>query len=326
MANELKMIKKDTVDVVAERVRDFQESGELDLPDNYSAENAMKSAWLKLQSTQTKGKKPVLQACTKDSIANSLLEMVVQGLNPAKDQCYFIAYGTQLVCQRSYFGNIALAKRVANVKDVTAQVVREGDNFEFEIKSGRYKITEHKQSLDSLNSEIQAAYAIVEFEDERPDYVEIMNIDQIKSAWQMGNYSPNGNGTHQKFSAEMAKKTVINRATKKYINSSHDDSLLSYHISRSEEDMAEQEVQQEIAEEANSGEVIDVEPEPEESGEGNGEAVEGNDGGNQSEEQISTTEQAQAAPEPQTPPEPAEEEADAPGQQQELATAEGPGF
>jgi recombination protein RecT len=39
----------------------------------------------------------VLQACTRDSIANALLDMAVQGLNPAKKQGYFIAYGKQLV-------------------------------------------------------------------------------------------------------------------------------------------------------------------------------------------------------------------------------------
>jgi len=105
--NQLALVKKDTVDIVAAKVREFQERGELDLPPNYSPENAMKSAWLILQNTFDKNKKPVLHACTKDSIANSLLDMIVQGLNPAKKQCYFIAYGNQLVCQRSYFGTMA---------------------------------------------------------------------------------------------------------------------------------------------------------------------------------------------------------------------------
>ena len=41
--NKLSLIQKDTVDIVAKRVREFQERGELHFPANYSPENAMKS-------------------------------------------------------------------------------------------------------------------------------------------------------------------------------------------------------------------------------------------------------------------------------------------
>lgn len=107
---QLALVKRDTVDVVAEKVRQFQERGEIHFPANYSPENAMKSAWLLLQTVQDKNYKPALETCTKDSIANSLLDMVVQGLNPAKKQGYFIVYGTKLTFQRSYFGTMAVTK------------------------------------------------------------------------------------------------------------------------------------------------------------------------------------------------------------------------
>src|SRR5690606_24667209 len=110
MSKDLALVKKDTVDVVAEKVRQFQERGEIHFPTNYSPENALKSAWLVLQETKDKNGKPVLQSCTKNSIANALLNMVVQGLTPAKQQGYFIAYGQQLVFQRSYFGTMAVTK------------------------------------------------------------------------------------------------------------------------------------------------------------------------------------------------------------------------
>ena len=82
--NVLSLVKKDTVDIVAAKVREFQERGELHFPPNYSAENAMKAAWLKLQETTDRNGKPALQVCTKDSIANALLKMVVYGLTPLK--------------------------------------------------------------------------------------------------------------------------------------------------------------------------------------------------------------------------------------------------
>jgi len=264
MREQLALVKKDTVDVVAARIREFQERGELHLPADYSAENAMKSAWLTLQSTVDKSGKPALQVCTRDSIANALLDMVVQGLNPAKKQCYFIVYGNKLVCQRSYFGSMAVCKQVAGATDVYAEVVYKGDDFEYEISRNRKIVTKHTQKIENVrNDNIIAAYCVIEFGDGRPPYTEIMTIDQIKQAWKQGQvYRENGNGTHQKFTEEMAKKTVINRACKAYINSSSDSGLLIRHFNRSDEERVEEEVAEEVAQHAN-GEVIDVDVEGE---------------------------------------------------------------
>jgi recombination protein RecT len=127
MSNQLALVKKDVVDVVAAKVREFQERGEIHFPANYSPENAMKAAWLILQSTFDRNKRPALEICTKDSIANALLDMVIQGLNPAKKQGYFIVYGNQLVFLRSYFGTMAVTKRVTGAKEINANVIYEGD-------------------------------------------------------------------------------------------------------------------------------------------------------------------------------------------------------
>lgn len=108
----------DLVDSVSHKLRKFADKGELVLPSNYSIENALKSAWLMLQETVDKDKRPVLLACTKASIANALLDMAVQGLNPGKKQCYFIAFGTKLLCLRSYFGAMVVAERVGLSSDM----------------------------------------------------------------------------------------------------------------------------------------------------------------------------------------------------------------
>ncbi|HDM76661.1 MAG TPA: recombinase [Deltaproteobacteria bacterium] len=305
---QLALVKKDTVDVVAERVREFQENGQLHLPPNYSPENAMKSAWLKLQNTYTKDQKPVLQACARDSIANSLLDMVVQGLNPSKNQCYFVAYGNQLVCMRSYFGSMAVVKNVAGAKDVDAQAIYEGDEFDYEINHGRIKILKHKQSFSNrVKGNIIGAYAVISFKDERPDYVVIMTLDQIKQAWKQGRvYKEGGNSTHTKFTEEMCKKTVINRACKSYINSSSDSNLLLKHFNRSDEERIEHEVQQEINENANS-ETIDIDyEEVEEEG-----------------PKLQPEPEPQEEPEPE--PKPSNYKEQKKSQQQQLAM-EGPGF
>jgi len=260
-SNQLALIKKDVVDVVEKKVNQFLERGELHLPPNYSPHNAMKSAWLILQNTVDKNKKPALQVCTRDSIANSLLDMVVQGLNPAKKQGYFIVFGNQLVFLRSYFGTMAVTKQVTNAKDIYAEVVYQGDEFEYKIERGRKYVTNHAQKLENVDkNNIVAAYCTIVFDD-RPEYTEIMTMDQIKQAWKKSQmYRENGNGTHQQFTEEMAKKTVINRTCKAYINSSNDSSLVLDRFNRADEIAEEAKFEEEVQANAN-GEVIDVEGE-----------------------------------------------------------------
>jgi len=258
MANELALVKKDVVDVVGKKVQEFVARGELHLPPNYSVENAMKSAWLILQNTVDKDKRPVLQVCTKDSIANALLDMAVQGLNPAKKQGYFIAYGKQLVFQRSYFGTMAVTKRVAGAKDIFAEVVYKGDEFEYTIKNGNKYITKHIQRIENVDpNNIVAAYCTIVFDDDR-QFTDVMTWDEIQKAWSKSKMNPDKEGsTHKGFAQEMARKTVINRACKRYLNSSDDGSLLMYHVNRADEVVAEAEVEAEIEENANQ-ELIDI--------------------------------------------------------------------
>lgn len=269
--NVLALIKRDVVDVVNKKVQEFVSRGELHLPPNYSVENAMKSAWLILQGTVDKDKKPVLQVCTRDSIANALLDMAVQGLNPAKKQGYFIAYGKQLVFQRSYFGTMAVTKRVAGAKDIFAEVVYKGDEFEYSIERGNKVITKHVQRIENVDSSnIVAAYCTIFFDDGR-QFTDVMTWAEIQKAWSKSKMNPEKEGsTHKEFPQEMARRTVINRACKRYLNSSDDSSLLMRHVKRADEVAAEAEVEAEIEENAN-GEYIDVESMV---SEGNGEADE----------------------------------------------------
>ncbi|MEK4237538.1 recombinase RecT [Paenibacillus sp. FSL H7-0714] len=258
---QLALVKRDTVDVVAEKVRQFQERGEIHFPANYSPENAMKSAWLLLQTVQDKNYKPALETCTKDSIANSLLDMVVQGLNPAKKQGYFIVYGTKLTFQRSYFGTMAVTKNVTGASDIDAQIIYQDDEFEFEIVRSRKKITKHKSAFKNIDdSMIIGAYCTIYWEDGN-EYTEIMTMSEIRQSWKKSKQGPDKeNSTHNEFPGEMAKRTVINRACKAYMNTSDDSSLIMKHFKAQDEMIAEAEVEAEIAEHAN-GEIIDITPE-----------------------------------------------------------------
>lgn len=209
---------------VLARISQFQQDGGMVIPKDYSVENHLKSAWLVLQATNDRSGKPVLSVCTKGSIANALLDMVLQGLAVSKKQGYFIAYGDKLEFQRSYFGTIALAKRTGGIKgEPVANVIYEGDNFVYEIDplTARVHIVKHEQSIDNIdNSKIRGAYALVTLPDGTTQ-VTIMSMAQIRTAWGQG--ATKGNSpAHKNFAEEMAKKTVIGRACKAIINSSDD--------------------------------------------------------------------------------------------------------
>ena len=71
-------------------------------------------------------------------------------------------------------------------------------------------------------------------------------------------------GTHRRFPQEMAKKTVINRACKKLLNSSDDASLLSNHIRESEDRQRKEVLDAEVEENANQEELDFEQPQYEE--------------------------------------------------------------
>jgi recombination protein RecT len=209
---------------VLTRIEQFQKDGGMVLPKDYSVENHMKSAWLILQATTDRSGQPALQVCTKESIANSLLDMVLQGLSVSKRQGYFIVYGNKLEFQRSYFGTIALAKRSGGIKgEPVANVIYEGDEFAYEIdpKTARISIVKHEQKLENIdNTKIKGAYALVTLADGTTQTT-VMSMAQIRAAWGQG-ATKGSSPAHKNFAEEMAKKTVIGRACKAIINSSDD--------------------------------------------------------------------------------------------------------
>lgn len=250
---------------VGNNIKALQKKGDLIFPADYVPVNALKAAWLIIQETVDLNKKPALEVCTPASVCNALLKMAIQGLNPDKNQCYFIVYGNKLTLQRSYFGSIALAKRVnPQLEDIIGTEIYEGDEFEYRIIRGAKKVTKHVQKIQNISkNKLFGAYATAIYKDGREEST-IMTFDEIKQAWKQSKMNPideNGNvkpgSTHSKFTADMAKRTVINKACKSIINASSDKSLLSKIIEETATETTDAEVEQEITEEANTV-IVDI--------------------------------------------------------------------
>lgn len=216
------VMQRDITDSVLNRVSEMESQKQIKLPAMYNVGNALKSAWLKIQTVIDRDKRPALTVCTKISVANALLDMCIQGLTPAKNQCYFIVRGDQLTLMRSYFGTCAVLKRLDGVEEVFAQVVYEGDAFEYAIDKGNVVITKHEQSLANIDiSKIVGAYSVII--KHGVQRCEIMTIAQIKQSW---THTTNGGGVQREYPDQMAKRTVINRGAKMYVNTSDDSDIL----------------------------------------------------------------------------------------------------
>ena len=261
MANQVAVSEKSITDDVLSRVNELKTTNELLTPTQYSPENALKSAYLILSETLDKNKKPVLQSCTKSSIANTLLDMVIQGLSPAKKQCYFVAYGNRLQLMRSYMGTVAVTKRLQRVKDVKAYCIYNGDEFEttFDFDTATLKVTKFNPKLENIDiKKINGAFAVIVGND-GVLHTEIMSMAQIRNSWNQGQ-AKGKSMAHENFTEEMAKKTVISRACKLFANTSDDSDLLIEAFNNTDREIniteeTDKEVTQEIEEKANSKEL-----------------------------------------------------------------------
>ena len=234
----------------------------LSFPADYNPTNALMGAYLIMKETTDKNGKCILESCSQASIANSLMDMATLGLNASKKQGYFIAYGGKCQFQKSYFGNITLARR-NGLKTINAEIIYDGDTFKYHIENGMKVIDVHEQDFMNIdNDKILGAYAVAVMDDGRK-VVEVMNINQLKKAWnqRMGGLKEDASSTHMKFKDQMAKKTVINRLCKLIGNTSTDGNIseISDRLDEvAEVDMVAEDVAYEIENNANQIEFSEV--------------------------------------------------------------------
>ncbi|HAQ6371949.1 TPA: recombinase RecT [Enterococcus faecium] len=225
MANDLtQTIQRSLDEQVISNLGRLQEQG-LEMPPGYSPQNALKSAFFEL--TNNTGGNLLQMAANnqemKTSISNALLDMVIQGLSPAKKQCYFIKYGNKVQLMRSYFGTMAVLDRVTGGADITPVVVRQGDEFEVAMDGPNMVVKKHETKFENLDNEIIAAYVVIKLANGK-ETTTVMTKKQIDHSWAKSKMK--GSGPQKEFPEEMAKRTVINRAAKTLINTSNDNDLL----------------------------------------------------------------------------------------------------
>ena len=223
---------KNMADTVMNTLALYEQQGSVNLPPNYSVGNAMKSAWLKFQADQK------LMSCEPSTIANALLDMAIMGLNPSKNQCYFVPMGNKCTLMPSYFGKQTAVKRIKGVLDVRSDVIYKDTGYELlldEFGNDEIKITSPCPLEKRCGANIIGAWARVILDEKvwgTTSYVTILTIEEIRNAFNMGNAKGNS-PAHKNFLGEMAKRTAINRCIKNFINTRDDQDILIEVINRS---------------------------------------------------------------------------------------------
>lgn len=224
MANEL--TQKQVTSSVANRINVMKTEG-LKIAPNYSVSNALSSAYYALKNSSSGN---LLEKCTDESIYNALLDMVTQGLSPAKTQCYFVPYGTTVKLTRSYFGTMKVVKQLPEVKDIYAEVIYKGDDFKIKNENGRKVFVSHETDWTNADNEIIGAYCIIEKLDGEK-VLTVMTKKEIDKSWSKAKTK----NVQNDFPQEMAKRTVINRAAKQFFNTSDDNDLFIDAVNRTTE-------------------------------------------------------------------------------------------
>lgn len=253
------------------------------LPPNYSYENALRSAFLKLSQIKNNKGQYALSHCSENSIQAALLAMVLQGLNPGKDQCHFVMFGTNLTLIRGYLGSIMVAKSVdSNISKIKSITIYDGDEIKLQVINGMQIVSNHVQTINTINSrKVIAAYAMAFDHDKNMIDAEFMTWPDIVQAWRMSRNPPvtssgklDPDSVHAKFPHTMSEKSVINRLCKRLINTSDDSRLLAITAETDEEldiedviakngnqkfiDIAPPDASNDVEKEENTVEVVEV--------------------------------------------------------------------
>ncbi|MFY0744806.1 RecT family recombinase [Solibacillus silvestris] len=252
---------------VADKIEQMQQLGQINLPENYSAVNALQAAYFTLTEVDFSSKVALIDKVTPESVAFALQDMAIQGLSVAKKQGYFVPYGNKLQFLRSYHGTQALLKRSAGVKDVWANIIWKGEEFEVEYNErGQLSFKAHKvdwKAATGKKEDIEGAYCIIEKED-GTQHLTVMTMAEISTAWS----TSKNQSVQNKYPQEMAKRTVINRASKSFINTSDDSDLLVETMNRTDADEHERKdmgLVEEVRQNANRI-PLDISPEPQAGG------------------------------------------------------------
>jgi recombination protein RecT len=153
---------------------------------------------------------PAIRGCTKASILRCVFDLATINLAPNTPlgHAFLIPYGGELTVQIGYRGWCELCQRTGHVKTIQADVVREGDEFQFQ--KGKELVVIHSPSLGAKEKRpVLGAYAYISLLN-GGENAEWMDADELKRIEVLGKNSP----AWKNFGDEMRKKCPLKRMLK----------------------------------------------------------------------------------------------------------------
>lgn len=188
------------------------EEHSLALPEGFNTDRFVQNAVALMNNNDTLQK--FVREHPKDGLAQvkaGMMRGAYLGLDFLNREAYLVPYGSKLDYQTSYIGEIKLRKKysVRPIRDIYADVVREGDDFSYEVVDG--EPTLHHKPLMFNSGKIIGAYAVCIFADggKLIDTMSLAELENTRSASKASN-SP----AWKSFTSEMYKKTVLRRLCK----------------------------------------------------------------------------------------------------------------
>lgn len=184
------------------------------LPKHMTPERMVRIAFSAISRNQA------LLKCTPMSLAKCVIESSELGLEPSGilGHAYLVPYNnrqtgqTEAQLQIGYRGFIELAGRSGRIRSINAEVVYEGDEFEF--LRGTEEYLRHRPDLDRPESAApRCVYAVVHYKDGGCDF-ELLTMAKIEAA-RKSSKTTRKDSPWETHYEEMARKTAIRRLAKR---------------------------------------------------------------------------------------------------------------
>ena len=144
-------------------------------------------------------------------ILAGLMRGAFLNLDFLSNEAYLVPYKGKLQFQPSYRGAVKLAQKysIRPIKNIFAEVVRKGDEFEQKIIGGKPSID--FKPLPFNDGDVVGAFAICEFQDGgyQNEVMSYKELEKVRSKSLMGH-----KGAWEDYTSEMYKKVVLNRLCK----------------------------------------------------------------------------------------------------------------
>jgi recombination protein RecT len=176
------------------------------LPSHMTADRMARVALTAINKT------PKLAQCTQESFFLALMTCSQLGLEPDGRLAHLIPYGNQCQLIIDYKGLVDLAYRSKQVTAIHAEVIYEGDEFEYSLG----EVTKHvpwswrQGEKPAERGKVLGAFCIIKMIDAEKH--EVMTLDDIEAIRKRS--KSGGSGPWVTDWNEMAKKTVFKRASK----------------------------------------------------------------------------------------------------------------